>query len=69
MVVRADDLVGEAHLVDEFEGGRFGGEEGIGAGFDDAAVDVVRADDSAEGGVFFNQHSRVPGFGEFPSGG
>ena len=69
MVVRADDLVAEAHLVDEFEGGRLGGEERIGTGFDDAAVDVVGADDSAEGGVLFNQHSGLARFSEFPGGG
>ena len=69
VIVGADDLVRQAHFVDKFEGGWLGGEEAIGAGFDDAPLDVISADDSAEGGVLFNQHSRLPGFGQFPGGG
>ena len=47
-VIRTDELVAEAKRAAEIGGPGLFGDEGIGAGFDDASVDVFGAEDTAE---------------------
>ena len=47
-VVGADELIAETERAAEVGGPGLFGDEGIGAGFDDAAVDVLGAEDAAE---------------------
>ena len=47
-VVGADELIAEAKRAAEIGGPGLFGDEGIGAGFDDASVDVFGAEDAAE---------------------
>src|SRR5580704_4647873 len=46
-VVRADELIAEADSAAEIGGPGLFGDEGVGSGLDDAAVDVFGAEDSA----------------------
>src|SRR5260370_37989172 len=49
-IIRPDELIAEAKRAAEIGGPGLLGDEGIGAGFDDAAVDVLGADHAAEMG-------------------
>ena len=47
-VVGADELIAQADLLAEFDGPGLFGEERVGAGFEDAAVDLVSDEDAAK---------------------
>ena len=49
-IVGADELIADAERAAEIGGPGLFGDEGIGSGFDDAAVDVLGAENAAEMG-------------------
>ena len=55
-VIGADELIAEADFAAEVGGPGFFGEKGIGAGFDEAAIDVIGDEDAAEARGGFEQN-------------